>query len=408
MKIRDIITLAFDSIKINISRTVITCLIITIGITALVGILTAVEAMEESLRQSFSDLGVNSFSIKNRVGTFSHGGRMKMRKRTPNITYYEAVRFKKEYAFPADISISVPVAFNVRVKSDYDKTSPNKPIIGVDEKYFSISGRKIEFGRDFTAKDVENSLPVAVIGADIAKEIFKNVNPVNKTIIAGNVRALVIGVLESKGSSFGQGEGQVYVPISYGRSRATTTSSYTIAIQVGEGSMLPIAVEEAGGTFRRIRKLDLREEDNFEISKSDDLANQFLKDLAFLTFAAFIIGGITIFGSAIGLLNIMLVTVTERTREIGVRKSLGANPSIIRKQFLYEAVTICVIGGLGGILIGVLIGNIISGWVGVGFLVPWNWVIVAFIICFLVGIGAGYYPASKAAKLDPIEALRTE
>ncbi len=412
MNFKDTVKLAFNSIRISKVRTFITSAIIAIGIMSLVGILSSIDAMKSYLSQSFSEMGANSFNIKNRGNQLHFGGPGRRKKPFKSITFEEAMEFKKEYSFESTVATSINAAFSSTAKYLSNKTNPNTVVIGVDENYLGVSGYKLAKGRNITAADLESSTPVAVIGTDIKSKLFTNKeDPIDKVISIGGIKMRVVGVLESKGNSagFGGGDKLVYVPLTFAKSRmGTGKSSYLITVQVANTEMLENAMGEAQGKFRTIRRIHPLEDDNFELTKSDGLAQDLIKNLGMLTWAANIIGGITLFGSLIALMNIMLVTVTERTREIGIRKSLGATKETIRKQFLYEAITISLLGGLCGIFLGLLVGNVISAALGVGFIAPWQWVILAVIISILVGIAGGYYPAKKASQLDPIDALRFE
>jgi putative ABC transport system permease protein len=221
----------------------------------------------------------------------------------------------------------------------------------------------------------------------------------------------VIGVLASKGvSQFVSSDNNAYIPVINGKRSwpISEKASYVITIGVTKYQLLNPAVSEAEGEFRIIRKTPLGINNDFEILRSDDLAHELISNLKFVTWACVFIAVITLLGAAIGLMNIMLVSVNERTREIGISKAIGANNRTILKQFLLESILICQIGGLLGIVLGIAIGNAVSLMMGSPFFIPWQWISLGLVICFAVGILAGIYPAVTAAKLNPINALREE
>ncbi len=424
MQLSDSFSLAFRTVKSNKLRTGITVTIIALGITALIGIITAIASMNQSLKENFSTMGANSFSIRYQDRQIHIGGRRQVKKTSINalkqkksdngkiITYEEAKLFKERYSFPAIVSVSISGPQSVVVSNDEIKTNPNISMTGADENYLAQSGYSLAAGRNFNKMDVQSGRSICILGNSVAQKLYgdNTQRALDKIVTVAGIKYRVIGILKDKGSSaFFNADNIVLTTYNNIRRLFTTEgNTYNLGIMVSDIKDMDAAISEAEGTFRPIRKVAIDEDNNFYIDKSDSIAEAFMNSLGAITTAAAFIGLITLIGAAIGLMNIMLVAVNERTREIGLIKAIGGTKKSIRTQFLFESVLISVIGAIFGIIAGVLIGNIVSMLLHTGFVVPWFWVALGIIVCSAVGLFAGLYPAIKAAGLDPIVALRYE
>ena len=409
--IKENIKIAFGSIKSQLLRTILTVMIIAIGIMALVGILSGVSALENTISSDFSSMGANTFNIQRYEFNTRRQSRRERQKINPIISYRNIKDFQDNYDFPfTKTSVSFYGTRAAEVKYDNLKTDPESTIIGANQHYLENSGLELEAGRAFNFFDIENNNAVCIIGSDMVKALFPDDNPINKTISVRGSKFKVVGYLKSKGATFGNNRDlTVILPIQKARTIFTNPNiNYSISIKTDKKDMLEGAQDDAILTFRNVRGLNPIEENNFGLERSDDLINRVASITGVLYIAAWVISIITIFGSTIALMNIMLVSVTERTREIGVRKALGAKRKTIAFQFFIETVIVGQLGGVFGILLGILIGWIFSAAVDLQFTTPWFAMIWATSIAFIVAVVSGLYPATKAAKLDPIESLRYE
>ncbi len=393
-------------------RSVLTMLIIAFGIMALVCINTAVEALRSSLNDSFSALGANTFNIRNRATNVGFGKPRAKNIVFRNISYTEARRFEEDFSYPSRISITVNCSSNSILKYEEEKTNPNIVIIGGNQNYLTNTGLKIDKGRNFSVNELNAGYPVCIIGSEIADKLFgkSKIDPLQNSLNIDDKKYKIVGVLIKAGNGMGFNPDRwCIIPLSNARSAfVSENSSYALNIAVDNVNKLDPAMDEATGTMRNVRNLRVKDDNNFQISRSDSLAQKLGEQLIYLRAFAIIVGLITLLGATIGLMNIMLVSVTERTYEIGIRKALGAKSNSILQQFLIEAVTICQFGGLFGIFLGILLGNIAAIFFKTHFVIPWGWVGIAYFICLIVGLLAGIVPARKASRLDPIESLRYE
>ncbi len=370
--------------------------------------------MQSSVNNSFADLGANTFDIRGPQPFRRRNGGMRF-KDFPSITYRQSMQYKREIkdTYNAQVSISSNISGAVQVKYKSVQTNPNTRVVGIDDNFMAIKGYKLTNGRNFSQTDLDNALNVVIIGSEIAQKLFEGkVNPINEEIVVRGNQYKVVGVLDKKGSLTGGGDDRVLlIPLENGRALAANRElTFDITTSVNSMEDQELIMEEARGIMRRVRKDPIGKPDSFEIESADALAKNFEEISGYLRVGGFGIGIITLLGAAIALMNIMLVSVTERTREIGIRKSLGATPRLIRLQFLMEAIVVCILGGIGGLILGIIVGNIIAKVISenASFIVPWFWMMMGILVCIVVGILSGIYPAIKASRLDPIEALRYE
>ncbi|MFZ4634426.1 MAG: ABC transporter permease [Saprospiraceae bacterium] len=412
MPFSEILAMALQNIRANLLRSVLTLLIIAFGIMALVGILTAIDAIAYSLTNNLAGLGANSFTVQRKWGEVQNNRGGRREKQGDALSFDQCMEFKERFNFPASVSVSFAGNNLSTVTYNEVKSNPNIVLMGIDENYLAIKGLDIEAGRNFSKMEIEDGQPKAVIGREMVKILFKDKpeKALDQIISVNNRRYRVIGVLKAKGSTMGSSEDRaVYAPLVDVKAQyGTENTDYEMIVAVKDALDMDLAQSEATGLFRVVRGLRPGQDNDFEMLTSNSLVSILKDNTTNLRLATIAIGLMTLLGAAIGLMNIMLVSVTERTREIGIYKALGATRRSILTQFLTEAVVICLMGGAVGIVLGILAGNIVTPLLGGSFLIPWGWIFLGLTLCVLVGVVSGFYPAMKAAQLDPIEALRYE
>ncbi len=429
MRIRDVLSLSFRTVRSNKLRTGITVAIIAFGIMALVGINTAIDAMKQKFTESFASMGANGFTIhykdyqffgnNNQVTKAKKGQKEKISNSKIPISKEQAELFKKNYHFPAKVSISIRGGNSNIVSMDSRKTNPTVQVNGGDENYAELNGYELSAGRSLNDLDVESGRNVCMLGSDLVTKFFDGnaERALEKIIKINGIPYRIIGTMDSKGASIGRSWDNVIIT-SYNNVRRfflggtisffNPTPSFNIQVKVPDVNQISLAIGEAEGVFRPIRRVSTTDASNFVIDKSDRFVEELLSNLSKITWAAVIIGVITLIGAAVGLMNIMLVSVTERTKEIGLVKAIGGRKGAIRQQFLYESIIISLLGAVFGSILGILIGNIFSLVLNTGFVFPWAWLFWGILLCTIVGILAGLYPSLKASRMNPIQALRYE
>lgn len=399
------------SVQANMLRSVLTALIVAIGITALVGISTAIDAIETSVSASLTSMGANTFDITSKLyrGGSSQGISQKI---YPPLKLNETLRFIDQYTVPSTVSLSSWLTGTAEVKHASLKTNPNVGIVGVNEEYMPIEGLELQQGRGLSTIEVQYGSHVAVIGYKVFTALYKDTeDPINTKINYGGMQLKVVGVIIEKGQMAENNyDNMVLIPIKLANQMAQGRGlQYQLTVGIEDPEKVEFAMGEATGLMRAIRGDEVGREDSFTIERSETAAETLADIISVLQIGGFVISFVTLLGASIALMNIMLVSVTERTREVGVRKALGATPLRIRQQFVIEAIVVCLLGGIGGVILGIALGNMTAMLMQLKiFVVPWFWIFMGLVVCVGVGLLSGYYPASKASKLDPIESLRFE
>jgi putative ABC transport system permease protein len=413
MRFREIIAMAMSSLGANKLRSALTMTGITIGVFSVISVMTAIGALQNSIESGISFLGSNIFQFAKYPATGNASGEaQKKYENRHNVTYQQALRYSELMEGSAREICLKTFGHDLKSQAVYNgvKTTPSLTVVGSNRGFLTANAYSLGYGRNLSDEDVKFSRQVLVVGKTIEKRLFPHESPIGKEIRLSGHTYTIIGVLEEKGTSFGQNQDDICImPITrffenYGEAKRTVN----IATQSFSQETYNRTLDKGIGAMRMARGLRANEPDDFEIYSNDSLKSAFTSIAGVVRIGAFVISLIALIAAGIGIMNIMLVSVTERTKEIGVRKSIGARSRDILRQFLAEAVFISEAGGILGILLGVIGGDLLAMWLKADLIFPFGWAIAGLVVCSVIGIGFGFYPAYRAASLDPIEALRFE
>ena len=411
MPFRETMAMALASLGANKLRSALTMTGITIGVFSVISVMTAIGALQSSIESGISFLGANIFQFAKYPPNGNASGNVaKKFENRRNVSYRQGLRYAELMeGFAREICLKT-FDFNGQAVYQGLKTPPSLTVVGSNHSFLTANAYTLGYGRNVTDEDVELSRRVLVIGKGIEKRLFPHESPIGKEIRLSGHTFVVIGVLAEKGTSFGQSQDDICImPITrffenYGEAKRTVN----IATQSFTQEDYNRALDRGVGALRLARGLRANQPNDFEIYSNDSLKSAFTSIAGVVRIGAFVISFIALVAAGIGIMNIMLVSVTERTKEIGVRKSIGARSQDILRQFLTEAVFISEAGGIIGIILGVIGGDLLAAWLKVDLIFPYGWAITGLLVCSAIGIGFGLYPAYRAASLDPIEALRFE
>jgi len=411
VNIKEALFSALNSIRANKLRASLTLLGIVIGVFSIIGVMTLLDALQKGIDSGLSQLGTSTFQVQKWPATFVSGpGKWRKYEKRKPITIEEGYRLKELAFFPKYIGLE-DWSGGKTVKHGTEQTNPSFQMGGVTTEFLPANNHTLSEGRFFTEDEVRSTRNIAVIGMEVADKLFPFSSPLDKEIEIDGNRFTVIGVLTAKGENLGQSQDNlVLVPLVtmdkiYGARR---NRSINITVSAYSKAQLDETMEEVIGLMRQIRKVPPGEENDFEIWSNESLIREANTFTIYFKYGAGVISFISLIAAGIGIMNIMLVTVTERTKEIGIRMAIGAKRGNILTQFLFEAILLCEIGGVIGIAVGVGVGNLLGAIFNFPVTIPYDWVLIGIVVCSLIGILFGTYPAFKAAKLNPIDALRYE
>ncbi|MFI5251189.1 MAG: ABC transporter permease [Bacteroidota bacterium] len=409
LSLKESFFMALSALRVNKLRSALTLLGIAVGVFSIIGVMTAMAVLFNSIQQGMSELGANTFQVQKSTMTFNDDPQERMKNRNrKNISYFQAQTVAEKTTLAKSVGIEAWSGAKL-VKGNQLKTNPNVALVGENVDGFSTNNWSVEDGRMFTQDEFASAKPVAVIGKGVVEKLFPKTDPLGRYIVIDGQQYTVIGTIEDKGSILGDNNTNfIVIPLSeffrvYGEDR-----DIHIMVTSSTGENYNDCLEQVRGILRVSRHVGPGADDDFYIFSNESMIAQFNDLTKYVRLGIMLISTIALLAAGVGIMNIMLVSVTERTREIGIRKAIGARKNNVLSQFLIEAVLLSEFGGMIGICIGVLTGNILAIVMNVPPIIPWDWVGIGFGSCSFVGVVFGVYPAWKASNLDPIDALRYE
>ncbi|MBI5022062.1 MAG: ABC transporter permease [Ignavibacteriales bacterium] len=409
-EIRESLIMALVALKTNKLRSTLTLLGIAVGVFSIIGVMTGMAVLINSIENGMSQLGANTFQVQ-RMPNFQSGNpaeRAKLRNRK-FIKYEQALKVKENSTFAAAVGIEAWTFGKTAVGPDGKKSNPDIQIAGEDIEGFITNNWTIGEGRLFTQDEFNSGRNVAVLGKQIIDKIFPRTDPVGQTIRVDGHEYYVIGTIEPKGGMLGGNQDNfIVIPLNYFFNIYGKERDVHLMVQSYSRETFDDCIEQTRGILRTARQVNPGDEDDFYIFSNDSMIEQFNDFTKYLRLGIMLVSAIALLAAGVGIMNIMLVSVTERTREIGIRKAIGAKKTNILSQFILEAIVISELGGMLGIMLGIIVGNLVAITLEVPAVIPWDWVGIGFGSCSLIGITFGVYPAWKASNLDPIESLRYE
>ena len=409
MQISESIELAISSVRVNKLRSSLTLLSICIGVFAIIGSTTVVDSFNAMFSDQLAQLGANTYMIRKFPAIVTGEAQWKKYMKRKDITLDQAQMLRTMATMGQTIGIWA--SNSQLVKANGQATDGPIGITGCDENYFLNNNYTIAGGRQLTSEDVLYKRDLAIIGSDVASRLFANMNPIGQNVAVGQKFFTIIGVCAAKGSAFGQSQDNfVLIPVTtFMKYYANTwSSSVSVTVRARSAATMDDEADQIVGALRTLRKVAPWDDNDFEIISNDSVISAFEGFTKYIAYFAVGVSAISLLAAGIGIMNIMLVSVKERTREIGILKAIGATRGNILSQFLIESIVLCQLGGLGGMVLGIAAGNLLALYLSTSFVIPWVWIILSVLICTIIGIGFGVYPAWRAASLDPIEALRYE